>query len=131
MGVGKDLGSSGSSWGVTVMKIELGNFAREGIEARLGARAETGARTAMLRYADRLDSTESPLPLPEFLLDRGPSEDLQLELELELDAEVKATLEREAARQMVPLDRIASHAVLTYLAELDAVGAVSESSSTS
>ena len=113
------------------MKIELGNFAREGIEARLGAGAEAGARTAMLRYADRLGSTESPLPLPEFLLDRTPSEGLQLELELELDANVKAALEREAARQMVPLDRIASHAVLTYLAELDAVGAVCESSSTS
>jgi hypothetical protein len=111
------------------MKIELGNFAREGIEARLGADAEAGARTAMLRYADRLGSTESPLPLPEFLPDRAPSEDLRLELELDLDVEVKAALEREAARQMVPLDRIASHAVLTYLAELDAVGAVCEAAS--
>src|ERR1044072_149937 len=109
------------------MRIERGDLAREGIETSLEAGAEAGARTAMSRYADRLSYTESPLPLPEFLLDQGPSEEIPRELELELDAEVKTALEREAARQMVSLDRIASHAVLTYLAELDAVGAVCES----
>lgn len=105
------------------MKIELGDFAREGIEARLGAGVEAGARTAMLRYADRLGSAESPPPLPSFLRD-GPLSEEGAPLELELDAEVQTALRREAERQMVPLDRIASHAVLTYLAELDSVGAI-------
>jgi hypothetical protein len=111
---------------VSIVRFELGEFAREGIEARLGAGVEAGARAAMLRYADRLESPDAPLPLPRFLEDRFCS-GVGSPLELELDAKVQAALEREAERQEVALRRIASHAVLTYLAELDAVGAVSSS----
>jgi hypothetical protein len=111
---------------MTVVKIALGKLASEGIEAHLGAEAEAGVRTAMQRYVDRLDSAETPLPLPPFLGDELRA-GVECLLELELDARDRTVLEGEAERQMVPLDRIASHAVLTYLAELDAVGAVCES----
>lgn len=107
------------------MRVELGNLAREGIEARLGAGAEAGARTAMRRYADRLGAGEAT-PLPNFLRDlpapSGPESGRSFELDI--DAESLAVLEREAERQEVPVEKIASHAVLAYLAELDAISAI-------
>lgn len=109
------------------MKVAIGKFAKESIEAHLGVDVAAGARTAMLRYADRLDSDEAPSPLPEFLReDLSPGEECSFELELE--AKTQAALQREAERQMAPLDQIASQAVLAYLAELDEVGAVCRAS---
>lgn len=125
---GKDFGRSGSYDCVTVIRIELGELAREGIEAHLGDGAEVCAREAMQRYADRLGASETPLSLPCFIADEpsraAPGTGC---LELELDVEVQEVLEREAERQRVPVAQIASHAVLAYLAELDAVGAIRES----
>ena len=104
------------------MKVAIGEFAKESIETQLGVDVAVGARTAVLRYAARLGSDEAP-PLPGFLPDRQ-SPEAGCSLELELEEETQEALEREAERQMAPLDRIASHAVLTYLAELDEIGAV-------
>jgi hypothetical protein len=50
-------------------------------------------------------------------------------LDLPLEGEVLAALEREASSHSVSVEQVAVHAVLVHLAEVDAIGAISNSGS--
>jgi len=106
------------------VKVALGKFAQEGIEAQTGGDLESGTEVAVQRYAERLGSDEAPVSLPGFL-DRAPADEVVRTLDLQLGPEVRAALELEADRQLVPLGDLVSHAVLSYLAELDSISAIS------
>jgi hypothetical protein len=106
------------------MKVALGTFEKEGIEIDLGGDIASGVRTALLRYLDRLGSAKPPLAPPRFRDAVASGDAGATRIELDLSEEAQVALEREARRHAVPVDRILSHAVLVYLAELDAAGAI-------
>lgn len=99
------------------MKVELGKFSRHAIEAHLGCDLDDGVRTALRHYRLLLEHDGRTLPPPRFLPAEPPADPRFLELVLERDTE--DALEREAARQEVPLQHLLGHAVQTYLAEVD------------
>ncbi len=100
------------------MKVTIGKFARRGIEDQLGPDLHAGFLAALAHYMRRLKSEWAPIRPPAFFCpEPGDAED---SLELTLEAETEAALEREAARHQVPVDQILTHAVLVYLADMDA-----------
>lgn len=101
------------------MKVALNTFARSGIEARLGCDLVAGVQTALRDYTKRLRSGRG---LPEFplFLRESPLTRSGDDLELSVDPEVQEALEREARESPgVPVELLAGHAVLVYLADLD------------
>lgn len=101
------------------MRIELGRVACSGIEAHLGGDTEAAVNAALLHYTERLRSGREPIALPSFCCDRDNSEAPPAVLHLAVDPKCQALLKRDAARQGTSVARLAEHAVLVYLAELD------------
>ena len=101
------------------MRVAIGKFAQSGIETRLGADVAAVVGDGLAHYTRRLTSGEPPLEVPRFCADHFQG-DAEEQVEVPLDPEVEEALKREARRQQVPLTRILSHAVLVYLARLDA-----------
>ncbi len=99
------------------MKISLGTFARNGIEARLGVDLPAGVRAALSHFTQRLDSGRPPLGIPP-VGDEAPPE-LVHAVDLPVDAHTWALLQREATRQGSTVSQLVTHSVLVYLAELD------------
>src|SRR5262245_50111174 len=99
------------------MRIALGTFTREGIEARLGDDLGAAVQAALCHYAGKLKAGRPPIGLPSFA--REPIAGSAVALDLAVDPEVEDLLEREAARQQTSMNQLASHTVLVYLAELD------------
>ncbi len=101
------------------MRVALGQFARSGIETHLGADLAGGVQTALRHYWRRMRSGRRPIELPRagagIALDEAGAS-----FELPVEAELRLTLEREAERQATTVDRVLLHAVLLYLADLDA-----------
>jgi len=100
------------------MKLVLGTFARDGIEALLGSDLSAGVRRALRHYTARENSAVAGC------LDRGwfrtPGEGGS-DLELSLDSETEQALERRAREYGgVTVEELAAHAVLAYLADRDA-----------
>jgi len=104
-----------------VIKVELGKLACSGLEGHFGNDVTGGARKALLHYAYKLKAGRRPLEVPRFLRDEASP---RTKFELTLDRETEALLEREARRQLTTTSRLAAHAVLVYLAELDFLGVV-------
>ncbi len=105
------------------MKIALGAFARSGIESELGSSLPEAVHAALCHYCSKLGSGRPPLAPPGFLADDvSPAEET---LDLAVEPEIEVTLAREAQARGLPLDRLAGHTVLVYLAELDFIGATS------
>jgi len=101
--------------------VKLGKLACRGLEGHFGGDVTVGARKALLHYAYKLKAGRRPLEVPRFMRDQtGPG----TEFELTLDRETEALLEQEARRQRTTTSRLAAHAVLVYLAELDFLGVV-------
>lgn len=101
------------------MKIALGTFSRSGIEACLGGDIEDGVRTALRHYVRQYESVLPRTVLPSFCLEQSPAGSIHA-LELTVEPEVERALAREAsARGGVPVEKLASHAVLAYLAVVD------------
>lgn len=102
------------------MRVVLSTFACDGIEAFLGRDIAAGVRTALRHYTrDEGLSGRGAATLPDFL-NRPSANRSGAELELALDPEIEAALEREAREcGGVPVEQIATHAVLAYLADLD------------
>jgi hypothetical protein len=100
------------------VKVSVGKFASSGIENELGSTVGAGVLAALVHYSDRLDSGAPPLAPPRFLDDRA-TEDVISKLEVTVDPQLRAKLEREARRHQVALERLVTHAVLVYLADLD------------
>ncbi len=109
------------------MRVQLGHFARSGIEAHLGADLAGGVQAALRHYWRRLRSGTSPVELPrgsaEPILDRADAG-----FELPVEREIRLSLESEAERQATTVDRVLAHAVLVYLADLDASAGRAEGS---
>lgn len=100
------------------MRIRIGKFAYAQMESHLGIEVRAGLRMAVLHYAKSAELGRGPIEVPAF--SRGSLEaGSGVEVDLEWDARTEAVLEREAARQGVSMDALATHAVLVYLAALD------------
>lgn len=100
------------------MKLVLGTFARDGIEALWGSDLSAGVRRALRHYAARENSAVVGC------IDRGWLRTLGdggVDLDLSLDSETQEALERRAREHGgVTVEELAAHAVLVYLADRDA-----------
>jgi hypothetical protein len=87
---------------------------------------DAGMRAALFHYAAKLRSGRGSAEYPSFLLDGGFStsgKGSDTSTEIEIDDDVEKAIEAEAKRQGRTAPELAGHAVLVYLAELEAVGA--------
>lgn len=101
------------------MRVALGTFARSGIESHFGEEVAAGVQAALLHYTRRLRSSRKPVAFPRF--QRGVTSEMSgLDLELPIDPSMEAALRHEVLRQGVSIESLAEHAVLVYLADLDA-----------
>ena len=102
------------------MKVPLGKFACNGIEAFLDSDIPAGVRAALSDFTRRVESGRPPVGLPRFsdFSDAAGAEPA-LDLDLPVDDRTWRVLEREAARQGTTVSQLAAHSVLVYLAELD------------
>jgi len=104
-----------------VVSVELGKLACQGLEGHFGGDVTAGVRKALLHYTYKLKVGRRPVAAPRFL-DSDPV--VHGKFELTLDRETEALLVQEAERQRTTASRLAAHAVLVYLAELDFLGVV-------
>ena len=104
-------------WVVRV-RVELGTFAREEVEARFGDDIAAGVRAALEHYVRRLESGTRPAEFPRFRREQR-AETTGADLELSVEPEIRSTLEREARRGGVPVEQLAVHAVFVCLADLE------------
>lgn len=100
------------------MRITLGLFACTGIRTRLGSDLPAGVHSALSHYVQRLKSGPPPIGIPSSCRTQAP-QDHEIAIDLRLHVETRAALEGEAKRQGATVDRLATHAVLVYLADLD------------
>lgn len=100
------------------MKVPLGTFACNGIEAYLDADIAAGVQAAITDFTQRLESGRPPVDLPRAPLE-AISADPAIAVDLPLDERTWQLLRREARRQGTTISRLAAHSVLIYLAELD------------
>jgi hypothetical protein len=105
-------------WVVRHVKVPLGTFACNGIEANLGADIVAGVRAALSDFTQRLESGRVPIDLPRMPL-KGVSAESATAVDLDLDERTWQLLQREARRQGTTVGKLAAHSVLVYLAELD------------
>jgi hypothetical protein len=102
------------------VKVELGEFALNGIEGQLGSDVEGGVCTALIHYLHRLKSPRKPVAPPRFLGGMvAPTGSEAGVIELPLGADAEAALYEEAVRHRVSVGEVLVHAVLTYLADHD------------
>ena len=99
------------------MRVALGKFAQSGIETEHGEDVAGAVERGLLHFTRRLRSGWTPAGIPGFAIDApfGAAE----EFEVPLGPEAEAVLEYEARRQEVPMHLLITHAVLTYLADID------------
>jgi hypothetical protein len=104
-----------------MVNIELGKLACNGLEGHFGTDLKGGARKALLHYAYKLRSGRRPIAAPRFL---RPTSEVEAKFDLTLDRQTEALLGQEACRLRISTTKLATHAVLVYLAELDFLGVV-------
>ena len=102
-----------------MVNVELGKLACSGLEGHFGTDLTVGARKALLHYAYKLKVGRRPIAAPRFL---GSPSAAEVKVELTLDRETEALLAQEADRLQTTTSRLAAHAVLVYLAELEFLG---------
>lgn len=100
------------------MKVPLGTFACNGIEACLDSDIAAGVRAALNDFIQRLESGRPPIDLPKAPLEPVSAKPATA-VDLSLDERTWQLLRREARRQGATVGQIAAHSVLLYLAELD------------
>jgi hypothetical protein len=103
-----------------MVNVELGKLGCSGLAGHFGD-LEAGARKALLHYVYKLKAGRQPVAAPRFL--DTPS-DPAARFNLTLDRESEAVLAQEAVRQHTTVTRLATHAVMIYLAELEFLGVV-------
>lgn len=103
---------------VPTVKVALGTFACNGIEACLDTDIPSGVEAAVSDFTQRIDAGVAPVGIPEVAQDASGDEQGH-PVELSVDERTWLLLEREAAHQGVTLSRLVTHSVLVYLAELD------------
>ncbi len=101
------------------MRVALGKFTQSGIEQEHGEDVAGTVERGLLHYTRRLRSGWTPAGIPSFSREAplSPAD----EFEVRVGPEAEAVLEYEARRQQVPMHLLISHAVLTYMADLDAL----------
>lgn len=104
-----------------MISVELGKLACTGLEGHFGTDLTVGTRKALLHYAYKLKAGRRPIAAPRFLGSASPA---GAKFDLTLDRETEALLAQEARRLRISTTRLATHAVLVYLAELDFLGVV-------
>lgn len=104
-----------------MVNVELGKLACSGLQGHFGDDVSAGTRKALLHYAYKLKAGRRPVAAPRFLRAETAAE---VKFDLTLDRETEALLEQEARLQRTTISRLAAHAVLVYLAELDFLGVV-------
>lgn len=100
------------------MRVALGTFAHREIRRRFGEDIAAGVQAALEHYARRLESASAPVEVPRFLRDQQ-EEAIAAKVEVIVELGIRETLEPEAHRSGVPIERLAVHAVFVYLADLD------------
>lgn len=101
------------------MKIELGPFARMGVEEQSGTDVANGVHEVLLQYTGGLEELD-PGPPPRFFNKRPAAADENVVFMLAVDPKVKAALKEAASRYGMSMQEIVSHAVMVYLAATDA-----------
>lgn len=99
------------------MKVALGTFACNGIEAHLGVDLSAGVRAALSDLTERIESDRRPLGIPAMLGEGGAEP--AYAVDLPVDQHTWDVLQREAKRLGTTASELAAHSVLLYLAELD------------
>jgi hypothetical protein len=100
------------------VKVPLGTFACNGIEACLDSDIAAAVRAALSDFTQRLESGRAPIDLPKEPLGAASGEPA-MAVDLDLDESTWQLLQREARRQGSTVSQLAAHSVLIYLAELD------------
>ena len=103
---------------VPTMKVALGTFACNGIEACLDTDIPAGVRAAVSEFTQRIGAGKAVVGVPRFAQD-APVDDPGHQVDLTVDDRTWAVLKSEAARQGATLSQLVTHSVLVYLAELD------------
>lgn len=101
------------------MKIHLGAFADTGMDALLECERATAVGAALRRYARRIEAGRRPAAFPRFRANADVDCPVA-EVDVALDERIRETLEHEARRQAISTEQLLQHAVIVYLAELDA-----------
>jgi len=99
------------------MKVPLGTFTCNGIEAYLDADIAASVRAALSDFTQRLESGRA-VDLPRTPLELV-SADPATTVDVTLDERTWQLLQGEARRQSTTVGQLAAHSVLIYLAELD------------
>jgi hypothetical protein len=103
---------------VPTMKVALGTFACNGIEACLNSDIPSGVQAAVSDLAQRIAAGRVTVGIPQ-LAREAPGDEQARSVEISVDERTWMLLEREAARQDATLSQLVAHSVLVYLAELD------------
>jgi hypothetical protein len=106
---------------VTKVRVRLGAFAAEALARKLGKGGPPGSsdfeRVIQFYLSERL-AQPSGWAYPDFLRERRPSD--EVELDLSIGDPLWIALEAEARDQDVAVDRLLEHATLYFAAEMDA-----------
>jgi hypothetical protein len=99
--------------------LDLDEFGSEAVEAevRSGSSREALIRTAARYYLADRDSGRVSWRPPRFI--RKEAQPARAVTKVEFDEETCEALEAEASRHELPADRLAEHALLYFLADLD------------
>jgi hypothetical protein len=103
---------------VPTMKVALGTFACNGIEACLDTDIPSGVQAAVSDFTQRIAAGNAPVGIPR-LAQEAPGGEQAHFVDLSVDERTWIVLEREAARQGATLSQLVTHSVLVYLAELE------------
>jgi hypothetical protein len=106
--------------GGAIVKIELGPFARSGIEAHSGSDVASGVHEALLHFTGGAELQDMGPP-PSFFQQKPAVADDQAVFLLAVDPSTKAALRVAAERHGMSMQEIVKHAVMVYLARMDAV----------
>jgi hypothetical protein len=101
------------------MTAEGGSFVRWCIEDHLGVRAAPALEAAVRHRRALLRRYGRTPALPRALLEEAAEEATWVGVRLSLPPASALSLEREAARQRVTVDRVLTHALFVYLSALD------------
>ncbi len=106
---------------MTKMKVRLGALAAEMLARKLGNGGPPGSQDferVIQFYLGERSARPPGWAYPDFLRERRPSNDLELDINVE-DL-LWISLEAEAREQGVDVDRLLEHATLYFAAEMDA-----------
>jgi hypothetical protein len=104
-----------------LLLLSLEEFGAAGLEEQAERYSVTPAqlgRHAVRYYLSERDSGRMALRVPRFTQDTA--RDPALKIKLDLDPDTWQELDREAERQEVSIERLLAHAVMYFLADLDA-----------